>query len=141
MIQSSPENRRRSQRVLLQIAVLVRAQLLGGEKVQAQGFTLAVSAHGGLLEAPVRLLANHKIKLANPQTGREVGCRVVRVEGPTEQTYKIAFEFEAHNPQFWPITFPPVDWEMSKEAEHETRWAIAVRGKKIHRGGGRGPNG
>jgi PilZ domain len=121
MIEASPQNRRRSQRVLLQIAVLVRAQLLGGQEFHAQGFTLAVSAHGGLLEAPMRLLANQKIKLANPQTGREVNCRVVRVDGPVEQTYKIAFEFEAHNPQFWAITFPPVDWAMSKEPEHETR--------------------
>ena len=121
MIESKPENRRRSQRVLLQIAVIVRGQLLGGKEFQAQGFTLCVNAHGGLLEAPVRLLANQKIKIANPHTGHEVGCRVVRVEGPIEQTYKIAFEFEAHYPQFWPITFPPLDWGMSQEVEHETQ--------------------
>jgi hypothetical protein len=121
MIESYPENRRRSQRVLLQIAVLVKAQFWGGEKFQAQGFTLVVNAHGGLLEAPLRLLANQKIKLANPQTGREVNCRVVRVHGPSEQSYKIAFEFEEQNPQFWPIKFPPLDWVMSKEREHETR--------------------
>jgi hypothetical protein len=103
------ENRRRSKRVLLQIAVLVRAQLSGGDKFQAQGFTLAVNEHGGLLEVPLPLLPNQKITLINPQTGNEVNCRVLQIDGPREQIYKIAFEFEAQNAKFWPITLPPAD--------------------------------
>jgi hypothetical protein len=116
----NPENRR-SQRVLLQLAVLIRARGPKGERFESQAFTLVVNAYGGLLESSILLVAHQKIRLANPQTNREAFCTVVRVEGPIQQTYKIAFEFDERSPQFWPITFPPEDWKMAKEVRNDTR--------------------
>lgn len=120
MTETIPQNRRRSQRVLLQIGVLLRADLPGGESYQVQAFTLMVNAHGGLLEAPLRVAANQRITLVTPQTGKLAGCRVVRVEGPSDSNYTIAFEFDERNPHFWPITFPPDDWSLT-EAVHDDR--------------------
>jgi hypothetical protein len=118
MVESDPKNRRRSQRVMLQVAVLMRATLPDGRSAQVQAFTLAVNAHGGLLESPVELAANQRISLINPRSGKEVAGRVVRVEG-SSAVHEVAIEFDSRNPQFWPIAFPPEDWGISEEAKHD----------------------
>ena len=110
-----PQNRRRSQRVVLQVEVLLKTETLEGESVQIQASTLVVNAHGGLLEASLKLARNQSIKLISTQSGKAVGCRVVRVENGSKGSYTIAFEFDEANPQFWPITFPPEDWTMHEE--------------------------
>ncbi len=110
MAESHPGNRRRSQRVMLQVAVLLQVTLPDKRSVQVQAFTSAVNAHGGLLESPLKLTADQRILLINPHSGKNVGCRVVKVEGPSSTLYEVAFEFDSRSPQFWPITFPPADW-------------------------------
>ena len=121
MSESDPQNRRRSQRVMLQVAVLVRADMFEGRCLQAQAFTLIVNAHGGLLESSLKLACNQKITLINPQSGKTVDCSVVRVERPSEGNYTIAFEFDQRSPQFWPITFPPEDWGVTQEVANDNR--------------------
>ena len=103
-------NQRRSQRVPLQVVVIVRANMPDGRCLQAQAFTSVVNAHGGLLESPLRLATNQKILLINPNSGVDASCKVVRVEGPNSSLYDVAFEFDQRSPQFWPIDFPPEDW-------------------------------
>ena len=110
MIESEPKNRRRSQRVTLQIAVLIRSTLIDGRSVQVQAFTLVASAHGGLLESPMKLSVNQRIQLINPHSGKAVSCRVVRVEGSATTSCEVAFEFDCPSPLFWPLNFPPEDW-------------------------------
>ena len=115
MSQPDPQNRRRSQRVLLQVSVLIRAEMPEGKRIQTQAFTVSVSAHGGLLESPCRMTVGQRITLVNPQTAKEVGCRVVRVERSSEECFATAFEFDERSPRFWPITFPPLDWGVTEE--------------------------
>jgi hypothetical protein len=110
------ENRRRSERILLQVNVLLSSELPGNKSYRAQAFTLVVSAHGGLLEAPVRVTVNQKITLTNQQSRKAVGCRVLRVEGPVNSNFKIAFEFDEYDAHFWPVAFPPASWIASKKA-------------------------
>jgi hypothetical protein len=106
MDQSDASNRR-SQRVLLQVPVVIRAETPEGKRVQAQGFTSAVNAHGGLLESPLKVMVNQRITIVNPHTGNEVGGRTVRVERASSELFSVAFEFDRPSPQFWPITFSP----------------------------------
>jgi hypothetical protein len=75
--------------------------------MQVQGFTSAVNAHGGLLESPLKVMANQKITIVNPHTGKEVGGRTVRVERASSELFSVAFEFDRPSPQFWSITFSP----------------------------------
>jgi hypothetical protein len=107
----NPSDRRRSQRVVLRVSVLLKADMPDGKPVEAQGFTLVVNAHGGLLESPLAVTANQKITLVNPQTHKEVACRVVRVKQGTSGLVTMAFEFDAPAAQFWPVSFPPEDWQ------------------------------
>lgn len=107
---TDPANRRRSQRLTLQVPVLVRAVCSEGESKQAQALTLMVNAHGGLLESSLKLAAEQKVPLSNPHSGRDVDCRVVRVEESSASSYIVAFEFNVRSLQFWAVTFPPDDW-------------------------------
>jgi hypothetical protein len=111
---SKSSNRRRSQRVTLQVVVLIRVNMPDGRYLQVQAFTSVVNAHGGLLESPLKLATNQKILLINPHAGEEVSCRVVRVEGPTLALYEVAVEFDQRSAQFWPINFPPEDWAVTE---------------------------
>ena len=110
MSKSNPKTHRRSERVLLQVAVIVKTELDDGKRVQFQAFTQRVNAHGGLLESPVRMTISQRITLVNPRSEKEVACRVVQAEGPSGESFAIAFEFDQPNPEFWPITFPPANW-------------------------------
>ena len=121
MTESDPKNRRRSQRVMLQVAVLVRANMPDGRCVQVQAFTLVVNVHGGLLESPLELTANQRITIINPQSGKDVGCRVVRIEEPSSALFQVAFEFEQRSAHFWPIAFPPDDWGVVEEVANDNR--------------------
>jgi hypothetical protein len=103
-------SQRRSHRVLLQVAVLITADLSDGRRVQVQAFTLVVNAHGGLLESPLTVASNQKVTLVNPQTGKEVGCRVVRAKRTSTGLIAFAFEFDDPSAEFWPISFQPDDW-------------------------------
>ena len=115
-----PKGRRRSQRVLLQVPVLLWTEGAKGD-LQVQAFTLVVNAHGGLLEAPLRLVANQKITLVNPSTGKRAECRVVRSDGQRDAIYTIAFEFDHPDPKFWPVSFPPIDWEDTASVTNDDR--------------------
>lgn len=112
----APEKRRRSQRVMLRLDVLVRLEIQEGSPLQTHAFTVTVNAHGGLMESPFRMVAGQRITLINPQSGKEVRCTVVTVQRSSEGYLATAFEFERQSPQFWAIAFPPLDWEMTKEA-------------------------
>lgn len=115
MIERDPGNRRRSKRVMLQIAVLIKAEIPEGKRMQTQAFTVEVNAHGGLLESPCRMAVGQKITLVNPQSGKEINCWVVRIHKTSGEDFTIAFEFEQHSARFWPIDSPPLDWPATAE--------------------------
>ena len=111
MDEPSASNRRRSKRVVLQIAVLVQTEASVGKHSDEQAHTMVVNAHGGLLRTGMELRAGQTIKLINPKTRMEEACRVVRAEKLAGGNFAVAFEFKQPSPQFGPIVFPPADWK------------------------------
>ena len=111
---SDPANRRRSERVMLQIPVTVLAETPDRVQVQENTHTLVVNAHGGLVKLKMDLLAGQPIILVNPQTGIEESGHVVRIDQPSPDYFAVAFEFERPSPKFCPVVFPPKDWENPK---------------------------
>jgi hypothetical protein len=105
-----PINRRRSERVLLHVPLLVMTDTTEGKLVQEETHTLAVNAHGGLLTLKMEVVPGQPMLLVNPKNGKEQKCRVTRVENPPGGALAVAFEFETPAPHFWPIVFPPTDW-------------------------------
>lgn len=110
----NPENRRRSERVMLQVPVVVRTTTRDGKTMEEETHTEVVNAHGGLMKLKTEVLAGQPISLVNAKTKVEQSCRVVRVQHGAGTTSAVAFEFDEPSPQFWPITFPPADWGLPR---------------------------
>ena len=108
---SDPQNRRRSERVMLQMRVTVIAEDVQRKPGREEALTLVVNAHGGLLKMKMDVHVGQPMRLVNPQNNVEQDCRVVRVDDTSTDFFSVAFEFDHPNPKFWPVVFPPPDWE------------------------------
>jgi hypothetical protein len=109
----NPVNRRRSERVMLQVPVVVQAKTRDGKDVRENTHTVVVNAHGGLLKLRMEVKVGQPIILINERSKVQQGCHVVRVETSEAGHSAVAFEFDQPAPQFWPIVFPPADWGAS----------------------------
>ncbi len=76
----APENRRRSERVMLRMSVLVVAEDEDRKQIQEKAETQVVNAHGGLLKMKQHLHVGQSFMLSNPRNSMEIGCRVVRTD-------------------------------------------------------------
>jgi hypothetical protein len=103
-------DKRRSERVMLQMRITVIAEDVEHKPRQEEALTLIVNAHGGLLKMKMDVHVGQPMRLVNPQNKIEQSCRVVRVEDTSPEFFSVAFEFDIPNPKFWPVIFPPSDW-------------------------------
>jgi hypothetical protein len=103
-------NRRRSERVVLCMILIVLAEDEERRQIQEQAQSQVVNAHGGLLVMNSHLHVGQSFLLTNPKNGVEMSCRVVRSEDSDSEHYRTAFEFDRPAPNFWPVVFPPADW-------------------------------
>jgi hypothetical protein len=110
MTTPNPANRRRSERVMLQVPVVVQVRTRDGKELREETQTVVVNAHGGLLKLRIEVKAGQPILLINEKSKAQQGCRVVRVETSEAGHSAVAFEFDQPAPNFWPIVFPPADW-------------------------------
>jgi hypothetical protein len=108
---STGANRRRSERVMLQIPIVVMTETLEHEKLREQTQTMIVNAHGGLVKLLMEVVPGQPIVLMHPRSGVTAAARVIRVENPPGGFTAVAFEFNEASPKFWPVEFPPADWE------------------------------
>jgi hypothetical protein len=108
---AATENRRRSERVMLRMTVVVLAEDEERKRIHEETQTQVVNAHGGLMLMRGKLHVGQSFILRNPRNGMESACRAVRAEEHGREFYQIAFEFAEPYPNFWPIVFPPVDWK------------------------------
>ena len=102
--QPTAEERRRSQRVLLRMTVLVH---LAGEKKPLQAETHTVSQNGATILLPESLMQGTRVTLENPQTDRKVDAQTVRVGQIANGGSLVPFEFSSPAPDFWAVFFPP----------------------------------
>ena len=103
-------NRRRSQRVLLRLPILVIGRGPDGQHVSENAFTVNVSSRGALIQMSMRVEAGQKILCRNPDTLEEQFVRVVHLTPAAEGKSEVGVEFLTPAPKFWRISFPPDDW-------------------------------
>ena len=103
-------NRRRSQRVLLRLPILIVARGADNQHVSENAFTLNVSAHGALLVMSLRVQAGQKILIRNTETLEEQFVRVIHITPAVEGKSEVGVDFLKPAPKFWRISFPPDDW-------------------------------
>ena len=102
--QPTAEERRRAQRVLLRMRVLVH---IANKPEPMQGFTHTVSATGGMIILPEGFAQGTKFTLENPKTQQRVEVNVVRSPQMNQEGSLIPVEFLSPAPLFWNIVFPP----------------------------------
>jgi hypothetical protein len=102
--QPTAEERRRAQRVLLKMRVLVH---LANKPEPMVGHTHTVSATGGMLILPDGLAQGTKFILENPKTQERVEVNVVRPPQMNQDGSLVPVEFLTPAPKFWNIFFPP----------------------------------
>ena len=98
------EERRRAQRVLLRMPILIH---LPGKNHPINGFTHTVSASGAMIILAEGLPAGTKLSLENPKTQKKVDAHVVRPPQMNPEGSLVPVEFSTPSPQFWNIFFPP----------------------------------
>jgi len=103
-------HRIQSKTIPLEILVRIDAATKQGKALRGEGFTRAVNARGGLLDAPFRMTLGQHFTLINPGSRQEALCAVVRVGSPSEGFFPTAFEFLGGCPQFWPAECAVPDW-------------------------------
>jgi PilZ domain len=107
---SHPGPRRRSQRVLMQVSVRVRGSDAQGKSFEEEATTLAINAHGALIQLQARLTSGGKVLMQHKQTQEEQECQVVFLGPVRSGKAEIGLEFSAPRPAFWRVAFPPEDW-------------------------------
>ena len=110
--QIEARERRRSQRVMLQMPVHIHLKTADGRLLRQDGFTQAVNAHGGLLEMETKPEPGQRMLLMNPNSGVEQSATVVFAKKSGDSGYAVAFEFDSPAPRLWAVMFPPEDWDV-----------------------------
>lgn len=104
------EERRRSQRVIIQVPVTLELTV-SGTKVTVQARTASVNDHGAMLMCRRSFPMETKFDLVNDRTAKKQSCRVTRAATENQGGYLIPVEFAAPAPGFWNISFPPPGWK------------------------------
>src|SRR5580658_10163191 len=105
------EERRRSQRVIIQVPVTL-VVMEQGHPVNITAHTVAVNIHGAMVVCTRTLEADTKLQVVNERTRQKVESRVTRVPRDSSEGYLIPIEFTSPSPDFWQITFPPSTWKL-----------------------------
>lgn len=107
---SNPVDNRRTQRALLRIPIVARAQFAGDAPISEETHTLVVNAHGALIALAMKVRPGQKLMLKNWTTANEQECRVVHVREMPMGKNEVGIAFPYPMPKFWNVEFPPPDW-------------------------------
>jgi hypothetical protein len=102
---------RRSQRIELNVPLVVYRAPGDGPQFWENTQTLVVSAHGALLGLTQLVTPRQRIHLQNQNNGEHLECRVVSVKKALIGPPRVAIEFTRPAPSFWRLAFPPADWK------------------------------
>lgn len=110
--EAGPESsRRRSQRVVISVAVIVRTEdAPKNSSFEEETSTLVVNAHGALLGLSGKVEKGQKLRMTNRASKASELCRVVSANPASGGKAQVAVEFLKPSPDFWHIAFPPEDW-------------------------------
>jgi hypothetical protein len=108
------EERRRSQRVILRVPVILRITV-AGKIVTVPAHTVSVNDHGAMLLCKRSFDAQIVVEMENDRTNEKIQCRVTRTPMENAEGYLVPVEFSKPAPQFWRISFPPRDWKPGEE--------------------------
>jgi hypothetical protein len=103
--------KRRSTRVVIEIAVTVFAQDLNGKIFEEKANTVTVSNHGACVVLSADIDPQKPALLVNEKTKAEIQCRVAHRQDIGNGKREVGFEFSEPLPRVWGIGFPPENWD------------------------------
>lgn len=103
-------DKRRSQRILLKIQIMVTAQFEDGLPIKEDTTTLEVNAHGALIALAMKVRIGQKLTVRNWGTAQEQEFRVVHARESFGGKSEVGITFPYATPKFWNVDFPPSDW-------------------------------
>ena len=104
------EERRRSQRVILRVPVIIHINLDGKHEALPAN-TVGVNSHGAMLCAARGLPSGTKLEVEHKLTKERKPGHVVRQPQSSPEGFLIPVEFDSPSGDFWHISFPSADWK------------------------------
>lgn len=100
---------RRSQRILMDLPLVVRGESKQEQAFQERTFTITVSAHGVLVPLASTVDVGQQVVLMNPKSWDEREGRVTYLGRPHAGLAQVGIEFTEPAPEFWSISSFPSD--------------------------------
>jgi hypothetical protein len=97
---------RRSERVLVDLPVLIRGQSAGDGNFQEETFTVTVNAHGALLMLAAKVALGQSVTLVNLKSSAERVCHIAYTGRAHAGLAQVGVEFSEPAPGFWPVEAP-----------------------------------
>jgi hypothetical protein len=103
---------RRSERVLVDVPLVVRNASEEKQTFREETFTVTISAHGGLMMLGTPVKVGQRIVIMNPKNWDEREAKVASLGQPHAGLAQVAFEFNRPAPEFWALESPPANWKL-----------------------------
>lgn len=103
----SSSERRRSQRSLQMVPLVIRGELESKKVFWEDTFTSNISAHGALMILSAKVRIGQRLVLMNPQTWQEEDACVSRLGTSDGARTQVGVEFGRAVPDFWPVNAGP----------------------------------
>lgn len=99
--------RRRSQRYLLDVALVIRGETAEMKPFEELTFTISVSSHGALVVLASKVTVGQRVLLKNPETQFETEGRVARLGAPYGGLAAVGIEFQQPAAELWTVSATP----------------------------------
>ena len=113
MYEYGSDSKRRSQRLLLNISLVVQGETPDKNSFREETVTLVINAHGALISLATKVAPGQELLLENQRSHEQQSCKVVFLGLPDNGKVQVGVEFTQPAPHFWHIAFPPEDWTPS----------------------------
>jgi hypothetical protein len=104
-------DRRRSERLFLDVSLIVRGESMKRKVFLETTFAISVSAHGALVVMSTKVALGQTLFLKNPGTQKEMEGRVTRFGPLYGNQARVGINFTQPTLTFWPAVFPPKSWK------------------------------
>jgi hypothetical protein len=105
---------RRSQRITLDVPLVVKGFGAGNQAFREETFTLSASAHGVLLTLRNQVSIGQKLTLLNQKNWDECEGLVAYVGVAHSGLTRVGIEFATPAPEFWSLHEPPSSWQLAQ---------------------------
>ena len=99
----NPSERRRSERFLEIVPVVVRGEASEKRIFWEDTSTISISAHGALVILTAKIRIGQILVLVNPRNWDERDVRVARIGSSDGKRAQVGIEFASPSPEFWSV--------------------------------------